>query len=261
MCPTIRAEAYIAKGMPHRCSDLWSKKFWKWCTMDIEPSSPSSNSYFVPYRAMWWATKCKQYVTLTCCAYRFHFHTQSHVLAHVTNECPTYTSDQYKKHKGPKHNLILPKVRTSMAKNVLNFSAARSWNKLQRYQRITFNQYIFAETENIPEIMSVIDIEHNCCENNLFFLYTRLSRIKIIFQGSLPQICFIFVEGWPCLAIVICGYSIKRNSNENSIYLTIYKPPSVSIVKHNTIKNWASIRVALIKAGKHLYLSLKIFLD
>lgn len=63
------------------------------------------------------------------------------------------------------------------------------------------------------------------------------------------------------MAVVICGYNIKRNPNENSIYLAIYKPPSVSIMKHNTVKNWASIRVALIKAGKHLYLSLKIFLD
>lgn len=104
--------------------------------------------------------------------------------------------------KQPKQNLILPKVRTSMAKNAINFSAARSWNKLQRYQRITLSQCIFAETENIPEIMSVIDNEHK-----YFFLYMRLSRIKIIFQGSLTFICFIFVEGHVC--IVICGYQKK----------------------------------------------------
>lgn len=41
--------------------------------------------------------------------------------------------------------------------------------------------------------MSVIDNE--CCENSIYFLCTRLSRIKIIFEGSLTFICFIFVEG------------------------------------------------------------------
>ena len=82
---------------------------------------------------------------------------------------------------------------------------------------------------------------------------------KFIFQGSLTFICFIFVEGhvWHCYLWI----QYQKKLNENSIYLTIYKPPSVSIMKHNTVKNWASIRVALIKAGKHLYLSLKIFLD
>ena len=46
--------------------------------------------------------------------------------------------------------------------------------------------------------MSVIDNE--CCENSIYFLCTRLSRIKIIFEGSLTFICFIFVEGhaWHC---------------------------------------------------------------
>lgn len=88
----------------------------------------------------------------------------------------------------------------------------------------------------------------------------RLSRIIIIFQGSLTFICFIFVEGheWHCYLWISKETLIKKSTG---IYLTICKPPSVSIVKHNTIKDWASIRVALIKAGKHFYLSLEIFLD
>lgn len=88
-----------------------------------------------------------------------------------------------------------------MAKNSFNFSVAGSWNKVTRHQRITVNQCIFAETENVPEIMSVIDNE--CCENSIYFLCTRLSRIKIIFEGSLTFICFIFVEGhvWQLLFV------------------------------------------------------------
>ena len=39
----------------------------------------------------------------------------------------------------------------------------------QRHQRITVNQCIFAETENVPDIMSVIDNGHNHCENNIYF--------------------------------------------------------------------------------------------
>ena len=38
-------------------------------------------------------------------------------------------------------------------------------------------------------------------------------------------------------------------------------PPSVSIMKHNTVKNRPSVRVILFKTGKGLYLSLKIFSD
>ena len=34
--------------------------------------------------------------------------------------------------RNAKHNLILPKVRTSMAKNAFRFSAARSWNELPK---------------------------------------------------------------------------------------------------------------------------------
>ena len=124
---------------------------------------------------------------LTCGACGFHFHI--YVLAHVTNEYLSVENNYSILHlsnlnntrntKGPKHNLILSKVRTSMAKNVLNFSAASSWNKLQRYQRITFNQCIFAETDSsVPEIMCAIDNEHNPCENNIYiFLYIRLSWI------------------------------------------------------------------------------------
>ena len=34
--------------------------------------------------------------------------------------------------RNAKHNLILPKVRTSMAKNAFRFSAARGWNELPK---------------------------------------------------------------------------------------------------------------------------------
>ena len=34
--------------------------------------------------------------------------------------------------RNAKHNLILPKVRTSMAKNAFRFSAARGWNELSK---------------------------------------------------------------------------------------------------------------------------------
>ena len=40
-----------------------------------------------------------------------------------------------------KHNLILPKVRTSMAKNTFKFSAARRWKELPG----PVDQYIFAK--------------------------------------------------------------------------------------------------------------------
>lgn len=77
---------------------------------------------------------------LTCGACGFHFHI--HVLADVTNEYLS-VEDNYsilhlsnlnntRNTKGPKHNFILPKVRTSMAKNSFNFSAAGSWNKVTR---------------------------------------------------------------------------------------------------------------------------------
>ena len=77
---------------------------------------------------------------LACGACGFHFHI--HVLAHVTNEYLS-VEDNYsilhlsnlnntRNTKGPKHNFILPKVRTSMAKNSFNFSAAGSWNKVTR---------------------------------------------------------------------------------------------------------------------------------
>ena len=36
-------------------------------------------------------------------------------------------------HEKRKDNLILPKVRTSMAKNAFRFSVARSWNELPEY--------------------------------------------------------------------------------------------------------------------------------
>ena len=43
--------------------------------------------------------------------------------------------------------------------------------------------------------------------------------------------------------------------------LCSYWPPCMSIMKHNTIKHWTSVRVVFLKAGKHFHLSLKIFLD
>ena len=72
-----------------------------------------------------------------------------------------------------------------MAKNVLNFSAASSWNKLQRYQRITFNQCIFTETDSsVPEMMCAIDNEHNPCENNIyiFFVYKTFLDLNLFFK-------------------------------------------------------------------------------
>ena len=46
-----------------------------------------------------------------------------------------------------KHNLILPMVSTSMAKNAFRFSAARNWSELPKdIKEAQVNQYIFAET-------------------------------------------------------------------------------------------------------------------
>ena len=36
-------------------------------------------------------------------------------------------------------------------------------------------------------------------------------------------------------------------------------PPSVSIMKHNTIKHWTSVTVVFIQTGQHFHLSLKVF--
>ena len=143
---------------------------------------------------MWWATKCKQYVTFSMwCLWVSLPHSctcpcnkwvpicreQYYSILHLSNLNNTRNT------KGPKHNLILSKVRTSMAKNVLNFSAASSWNKLQRYQRITFNQCIFTETDSsVPEMMCAIDNEHNPCENNIyiFFVYKTFLDLNLFFK-------------------------------------------------------------------------------
>ena len=68
----------------------------------------------------------------------------------------------------------------------------------QRHQRIKVNQCTFAETENIPKRMSVIDNEDNYRENNICFLYKAFQDFN--YFASFIFSCFIFVEGhvWHC---------------------------------------------------------------
>lgn len=48
----------------------------------------------------------------------------------------------------------------------------------------------------------------------------------------------------------------EKNSNDCQLL-----PPCIPIMKHNTVKHRACVRVVLIKVGQHFYLSLKIFSD